>query len=281
MRWVSFSSEEFAFLSIAGNAQGIIAIGGVARGVIAIGGIASVGVVSVGMNALGSVAAFGMNAAAPISLALINGVGIYALAGVNAWGALSTAGVNASGISGRGGVNTSMTMLPAIVVIAALVVGSIVVRGSRASRAGPASIRLERFLRSPALSEARVRANLVAVRDAAIELADGNRTVTLDVADSSIVERARRLAASEELAPSLLVEVERVEEVVQTNDANADYRHRPDATRREVLRCLDVGLAPPPGGWLPRDSDEVQWVIAWSARIAALVSLIVVIWRLA
>jgi hypothetical protein len=269
VRWVS-TSGEFAFLSIGGIAKGIIAIGGVAHGVVAIGGIASAGVISIGMNAIGSVVAVGMNSVAPISLSLINGLGIYSAAGVNGWGAWSHGGTNASGLAGHGGVNTSYSVVPAVLVIGLLIVLSSVVRGKRGWRAKSDLVSLRRFVRSPELREEKVNARIVAVRDDGVELRDGAFQLSLR-ADPRLVARARGIAT-----PYVTAHLARVEERVPVA-AEVSYRERPPETERVVLSCVEIEAAPEPDGFLPKDEGEVQWVIAWTARAAAVVSIAILV----
>lgn len=38
--------------------------------------------------------------------------------------------------------------------------------------------------------------------------------------------------------------------------------------------CLSVEAAPPAGSWLPKDADEMQWVVAWSTRAAVIAMLL-------
>lgn len=273
VKWLS-TSGEFAFLSVGGTAQGVIAIGGVAaHGLVAIGGVASAGVISIGMNAVGSFFALGMNTAAPISLSLINGLGIYSAAGVNGWGAWTDAGTNSTGMSSHGGVNSDFSVLPAIVVIAILLIVSSVARGKREPRAQPGTLPLRRFMRSPKLDAGEVRARLVATHDEAIELADGNLRVSV-AGSEPMLSHARALGIRSKIVIAHLV---RVEEVVP-DGREVGYRESPGETTRVTVRCLDLAPAPAPESWLPKDADEVQWVIAWSARVAAVVAIALLVW---
>lgn len=271
MRWFS-GSGEFAFVSFGGVARGIIAVGGTAHGVVAVGGIASVGVISIGMNAAGSVVAFGMNAVAPISFSLINGLGIYSRAGVNAWGTWSHAGTNATGAFSRGGVNSNHSWLPAVIVILLLLGLSSVLRGKR-ERRGPSVLRLRRFLSTPAMAEAKVRARLRAVHPDAIDLADAGHEVSA-VADGPTVREATSIRRSSSgRAPAVLVELRRTEERVldERPRQEASYRQRPEEVTRTILRCTAIE-APPRKAWWPQDAGEVQWVLAWTARLAAVIA---------
>jgi hypothetical protein len=277
VRWVSCSGE-FAFLAFGGTAKGIIAIGGVAHGIVAIGAIASAGVISIGMNAVGSVAAVGLNAAAPISLSLINGLGLYSVAGVNGWGVWTHAGTNAAGISSHGGVNTSYSVLPGVVVILILIAASSVLRGKRAPRGKSGAIPLRRFVGS-ALTEARVRARLMAAPDGAVELADGGPPIVFR-ADASLAARARAVVEAAPTAVPVFARVAQVEERVVTEE-EASYRERPAETKSVVLLCTAIEPAPEPESWLPKDASEIQWVIAWSARVAAMVSIALLVWLVA
>src|SRR5258706_16327498 len=92
MRWVSFRANEFAFLSVGGQAQGIIAIGGMAHGVVAVGAFLWGGGVSSGIDAGGSGPAVGLGRGAPRSWVLISAVGIYVQAETNWCGTWETAG---------------------------------------------------------------------------------------------------------------------------------------------------------------------------------------------
>lgn len=276
MRWVS-TTGEFAFLSFGSSARGIIAVGGMAHGVIAFGAIVSVGVCAVGMNAVGSVVALGMNAAAPISLSLINGVGIYTRAGVNGWGAWSQAGTNSTGLTAEGGVNTDYSVLPAVVVLALMLVISSVVRGKRTPRVRPAGVDLRSFVRSEGPFEAEVDARLVAVGAGALELASGSERVSAQ-ASESLVARARAIATVGKAKRVWVVaQLARLEERMPV-DAEVSYRERPAETTRAVVRCLAIAPAPEPESWLPKDSGEVQWVIAWTARIAAVAAIALLVW---
>jgi hypothetical protein len=277
MRWVSLSGE-FAFLSVGGAARGIFAIGGVAYGIVAIGGVASAGVISIGMNAAGSVAALGMNAVAPISLSVINGVGFYSLAGVNAWGAWSDGGTNSTGLSSHGGVNSDYSMVPAVLIIVLLIVVSSVARGKRERRKGDGLVALRLFLRSPELREAHVRARLAAVSPNAIDLQDGRDRVAIP----GSAELARSALAIWDSCktgtPAIAAHLQRVdEEVIEVQKTS--YRERPHARTESVLSCSEIDPAPERETWLPKDWTEVQWVIAWAARLAAVVAIgILVYW---
>lgn len=275
VRWVSLSGE-FAFLSVGGSATGIIAVGGNARGVVAIGAIASAGVISIGMNAIGSVAALGMNTLAPISISLINGLGLYTYAGVNGWGAWSTAGTNSTGLWTDGGVNSGHSVLPAVLVIVIMLVVSSAVRGKRTKRKPVTALPLRRFIRSPELLEVKAVARLTAIRGEDLELTDGRELVTAR-ASESLRQHARALiAAGETKAPEVVASVARVEERVP-GTAEVGYRDRSETTR-VVVQCLEIEPAPEREGWLPKDADEVQWVIAWSARIVAVVATGALAW---
>jgi hypothetical protein len=263
MRWVSVGTNEFAFLSVNGTAQGVIAIGGVAHGVIAIGGVASAGVISIGMNAAGSVLAIGMNAVAPISLSLINGLGIWVLAGVNGWGTWAQAGTNASGLVSRGGVNSGQSVFPTALMIAFLIVISSLVRGRRTPRAKSDALTLRAFVARGGRGAERVRARLVALADDAVELAAGDRRLVLVPRDPALVESARALVGAEVIAA-----IEPEEHWV-ADPAERGYRERPPGETETRLTCQALQAAPEPETWLPRDAAETQWVIAWTARVAA------------
>jgi hypothetical protein len=276
VRWFS-SSGEFAFFSVGGVARGIIAVGGVAHGVIALGAIASVGVISIGMNAVGSVAAFGMNALAPISLSLINGLGIYSVAGVNGWGAWSYASVNSTGLFGHGGVNSDHSVVPAVLTVAILILLSSLVRGRRERRVRLHVMPLRSFVRSLVLAETPVSARLAAVRLDAIELADGRERLVIP-GNELLTGRALAIAeASKSGAPPVVATLVRSEETVAVAQ-EVGYRERPPETTRTVVRCVAIEAPPRSEGWLPADALEVQWVLAWSARIAAVVSIALLAW---
>jgi hypothetical protein len=278
MRWISFSGE-FAFLSVGSTAQGIVAVGGGAYGIIAIGAFGSVGVISFGMNAVGSVAAFGMNAAAPISISLINGLGVFSAAGVNGWGTWTRAGTNSTGLISDGGVNTDQSFVPTVFVIVILIVVSSVLRGARAPRHPAGTVPFRRFVRSETSAEAAVTARLVSVREDAIELADAAEAAAV-TADEPVLAAARALIATGRATPRPVVaHLSRGEESVQEGD-EARYRERPRHTKRVVLRCSAVEPAPDSGKWLPRSLAEVQWVIAWTARLSAIVAVLAVVWAL-
>jgi hypothetical protein len=275
VKWVS-TSGEFAFLSFGGSAKGIIAVGGMAHGVVAIGGFLSIGVISIGMNAIGSVAAFGMNAAAPISIALINGVGVYALAGVNGWGAWSQAKTNSTGISSQGGINSDHSFVPAVLIVIALIVASSVARGARTPRGGATAARLNQFSRATGTAVREVIARLVAVRNGSIELeADGER-LTAEIHESAQRSAQALWDGSRSGPPRVLAHLARTIETVQVS-AETDYRTRPAETERTVIHCADIQRAPPQASWLPQDEMEVQWVIAWTARIAAAVTILIML----
>ncbi len=270
MKAVSFSGE-FAVLSIGGSAKGVIAIGGTAYGVIAIGGIASAGVISIGMNSIGSVVAVGMNAAAPISISLINGLGIYTLAGVNGWGAISGAGINALGLTTDGGVNNDVSVIPALVVIAALIAAAFMVTGERAPRTGLPTISLRKFVRS-SIDEADVRAKLLAVRDEELELAGSGERIVVD-ADARLVAAARALTEANE-RPRVVVHLLRTEEIVREAEQTG-YRDAAPATTRVVVRSDSIAMAPP-SRWLPESESELSWLVGWTIKLAALGSIITV-----
>ena len=273
MRWVSFKDGEFAFLSIARSARGVIAIGGVAHGVVAIGGICSIGVVSIGMNALGTGVAIGLNTFAPISLSIINAVGIYALAGTNSCGTWAGAGVNASGMQTAGGVNNDWSIAPTVVVILVLAIGSLVFRGKRTPRGF--SVSLERFIESTRAT-AVVRARLVRIGDGALELRADDLTVSVECPGEGTMADARKLMEdATRPEPMVLVILER-REVAVAIAREGGYRDAPETTTEVVYRCTSVSPAPPTPGLLPRDVGEVEWVIAWSARLAAAAGVIAV-----
>lgn len=260
MRWFSRTGE-YAFFSVGGTARGVIAIGAVAHGVVAVGGVASVGVVSIGLNAMGSVVALGMNAVAPISLSLINALGFYVVAGINGWGAWTRAGTNATGIAVQGGVNTTVSVLPAAVVTLLALVLSTVFRGRRSRGGGPMS--LARFQRAKGLSSARVRARLGRVEDDRIELTGDGDPVWCRV-DATVRDRAASLMAGDVAA-----EVVRSEErVVGEAPAGASYRERIPEVERELLTCVGLEPAAEKDPFWPKDADEMQWVVAWTARLA-------------
>jgi hypothetical protein len=277
VKWVS-TSGEFAFLSFGGSAKGIIAVGGMAHGVVAIGGFLSIGVISIGMNAIGSVAAFGMNAAAPISIALINGVGVYALAGVNGWGAWSQAKTNSTGISSQGGINSDHSFVPAVLIVIALIVASSVARGARTPRRSEAP-RLDQFSRAEGSGVRQVVARLVAVRDGSIELEADDERLTAALHEP-VQQMAQALWDGSRSPPRVLAYLARTIETVPVS-AETDYRTRPAETERAVILCADIQSAPPQASWLPQDEMEVQWVIAWTARIAAAVTILIMLaWML-
>ncbi|MBI3203011.1 MAG: hypothetical protein HYZ29_15840 [Myxococcales bacterium] len=274
MRWFSRTGE-YAFFSVGGVARGVIAIGGVAHGVVAVGGIASVGVVSIGLNAVGSVVALGMNAVAPISLSLINALGIYVVAGVNGWGAWTRAGTNATGIASRGGVNSDVSVLPAALVVLLTLVLSTVFRGRRSRGGGP--IPLGRFRRAPELSEASVSARLGRVEDHRVELTGDGDPVWCRVDG-----RVRGLAAdlvARSLAgpPRVTAELVRTEErIPDARTDGASYRERIPEIRRELVVCVGLEPAAEAEPFWPKDADEMQWVVAWAARLA-LVAIVVLL----
>lgn len=272
MKWVSLSGE-FAFLSFGGSAKGIIAIGGMAHGIVAIGGILSIGVISIGMNAVGSVAAFGLNAVAPVSLSLINGLGVYTLAGVNGWGTWSRAGTNSTGLVSRGGVNSDSSILPAIIVIVALIAASFVARGTRESRSRDK--RLRDFEPNEPVVQP-VSARLIAVRDDSIELMDGSKHLVVEVEEPVLRSAHAIVEGSSEEPPRVLVTLVQVVEKVQVA-GETSYRARPAETEHSFVRCADIQRAPPGDHWLPKDPMEVQWVIAWTARISAVVTIVLLV----
>lgn len=274
VRWFS-GSGEYALLSVGGAARGVIAIGGMAHGVVAVGGVASVGVVSIGMNAMGSVVAVGMNAVAPISLSLINALGIYVVAGINGWGALTRAGTNATGIAARGGVNSDVSVLPsALVVLLALVLSS-VFRGRRNRRGGPMA--LGRFRRTVELPEARVSALLGRVEAGRIELIGDGDPLWCRVDARASELGAALVAGAGGGPPSVVAELVRGEEqVLEPRPDGAGYRERMVEARHEVVTCVGLEPAPEPDPFWPKDADEMQWVVAWTARLAAVVSVVAI-----
>jgi hypothetical protein len=277
VRWIS-TKGEFAFLSIGGNATGIIAVGGVATGIVAVGAFVSVGVVSIGMNAAGTVLAAGMNTAAPFSFAAINGLGLYVLAGVNAFGAWATSGVNAMGISAGGGTNSDVTFLPAILMIILLVGGSFVVKGARRRRVSTTFdfVRLRDFLRDPTLGERRVHARLIGVRDGEIDLGDGGAASTVRVVDASIVDTARHFFYGPQAPVDVVVRLAREEETV-ADEAPTDYRAAPHASSLRTIHCLDIEPAPAKENMLPESPAEIRWCLRVSARVAAALAIVAMV----
>jgi hypothetical protein len=276
VKWVS-TSGEFAFLSFGGTAKGIIAVGGTAHGIVAVGGFLSIGVISIGMNAVGSVAAFGLNAAAPISLSLINSIGVYTLAGVNGWGAWSKASTSSTGISSHGGVNSDYSVLPAVFIVIALIIGSSVARGARDPRAHGDAQRLRKFARSKDLAAAKVSARLVAVLDNSIALEDHPERLVAEV-DDTVRRSADAIAdAASTDSPRVIAHLERTSEFVPVS-GEASYRARPAEAVRVFLRCVDIERDPAESSWLPKDANEVQWVIAWTARISVVATILMVAW---
>jgi hypothetical protein len=264
------TSGEFAFVSFGANAKGIVAIGMMAHGVIAFGGVLAIGVVSIGMNAIGSVCAVGMNAAAPISISAINGIGVWTLAGVNGWGTWTRAGTNASGVVSDGGVNSWPSLIPSLIVFVALVVASFVAPGKRERRTKLPTLR--DFLAAPD-TDRHVTAWLGALDDGAtLELEDEGARVHAELSEPA----ARSARAILEGGPSepqrVLVHLEQATVTVHTG-GDAGYRDRPEREERVVVRCLDLQRAPAVEHWLPKDRHEIQWTIAWSARIAAAAAL--------
>src|SRR5439155_23253793 len=117
------------------------------------------------------------------SFGAVNALGIYALSAVNAFAAWSSAGINATGIGGHGGVNTEVSILPALLTIAALIAASFVARGSRASRTIVAQeLPLRRFLASTELGVANVTATLVAAQGGSLVLSDGGESIAIETA---------------------------------------------------------------------------------------------------
>jgi hypothetical protein len=271
------SNGEFALLSFGSTARGVIAIGGAAYGIIAIGAVGSAGVIAVGMNAFGSVAAFGMNAVAPISFSLINGLGLYTRAGVNGYGAWATAGTNAAGVVSDGGVNNSISWIPTVIVIVALLVISSALPGKRAKRERDPTPTLREFLSSPELESAKVRARLRGVREGNVELQDGPASQEID-ANAETRELAEALWTGK--PRDVIAELVRVEESEPVS-RELSYRERPQSTTTTVTRCVGLELAPEPEGWLPKDLDEIQWFIAWSARLSVAVAVGLLVWRAA
>lgn len=259
MRWVSFRTNEFAFLSINGTAQGVIAIGGVAHGVVAIGGIASAGVVSIGMNAAGTLVAIGMNAVAPISLSLINGLGIFVLAGVNGWGTWARAGTNAAGLSAGGGVNSSESFVPTLLMLVILIVASALVRGTRAKRDRDAVALGPSHELPPGVT--RVRARLRALNESSVTLEIRGEPQVFE-SDVALWPLARQMIGTEVIA-----EVASDERWV-AESTERSYREPVRGEAETVLRCVALETAPPRETWLPRDVSELQWVLGWSARLA-------------
>lgn len=272
MRWVSRNGE-FAFLSVGNNARGIIAVGSVARGVLALGGGASVGVISIGLNAAGSLVAIGVNAVAPISISAINGLGIYSLAGINSWGVWAYGGTNSSGVITPGGVNSGQTWLPAVFVITLMLVLSSFFRGKREPRTSDGLLSLRRFIATPELAEARVRARLVQVDGDKLELVDGRRYLTASMTGST-ARNAAAISGSGKLATTVIADLVRTEERAFESQPPREpsYRERPRQTTRVMVLCNRV-LPAPPSSWMPKDAGETQWVIAWTARLAALVAV--------
>lgn len=277
MRWVS-TSGEFAFLSIGGVARGVIAIGGVAHGVVAVGGVASAGVISIGLNAFGTVAAIGLNAVGPICLSAINGLGIVCVAGVNGWGDWTYALVNAVGLVCHGADNSDHTIVPALVVVGLLITLSYVLRGKREPRGKSDVISLASFMRSAELGEARVRAQLGTVREGVVELADQSGVLALQ-ADVFVTRKAREIVETALDAPEVLARVARLEERVP-DPAEVSYRERPPETKRVAVSCFHLERAPAADTWLPKSPAEIQWVLAWTVRASAAISLALVLWQL-
>jgi len=273
VRWYS-SNGEYAFFAVGSVARGVIAMGGVAHGVVAIGGFVSVGVISIGMNAIGSVLAVGMNAVGPVALSLINALGFFVLAGVNGWGAWTRAGTNAAGLSASGGVNSDLSIVPAVIVILLGVVLSSVFHGRRQRRKGPNAISLQAFLRDSSTTEALVITGLSHVPDDGVALAERGEVVSCR-ADSAVIEQARRVAAGAVTDPvRVLALLSRSEEEVPDASApEGGYRERVRQTRRSVVLCSSVEPAPPEETWLPKDTEEMQWVVAWSTRAAVVAML--------
>lgn len=269
MRWVAIGKDEFAFLSIGGVARGVIAIGGVAHGVVAIGGALSVGVISIGMNAVGSVVALGMNTAAPVSISLINALGLYVVAGVNGCGAFTRAGVNATGLEARGGTNSEASLIPALLTLAALLVASSVARGSRASRRNRGVITLPRFLRRKP-ERALVRARLRRVTEAGLVLAGAGETLELECEDETTRTVAQRLAEQHPgQEPEVVAELV-TGEISTLVPGEVGYRVAPKRETSRTHGCRALAGAPPALGLLPANANEVQWVVAWSARFSVL-----------
>lgn len=250
MRW--FSREgEFAFLSVGPIAQGVVAVGGIAHGVVAVGGIASAGVISIGLNAVGSVAALGLNAVGPVSLSLINGVGVLTLAGVNGWG-------------WNGAAASAAALVPGAAVVVLALVLSAVYPGRRRD-AGPPPLR--RVVGRLEQGDVEASANLAQVSADGLTLEDRGLALECRV-EPEVLAQARRLCAGARPV-RVVARLTRTEERVRDHATERGYRVRAPERVRAAVACLDLALAPARGTWLPEDAEELQWVIAWSARLSA------------
>jgi hypothetical protein len=102
------------------------------------------------------------------------------------------------------------------------------------------------------------------------------RGASLDaVAGPGVLDVARGLPAGARVVAKLVREREEVETA-----AEDDYRAPPHVETHEILRCTEIAPFTKKRVWRPEDEDELQWVLAWSARVGAALSLAAVIWAL-
>ncbi len=110
-----------------------------------------------------------------------------------------------------------------------------------------------------------------------LTLRDGRDTIAIPGCHALLGRAAVLRESSKEPEAPVVVDLRRVDEQVVEEQREASYRERLQQTTRTVVRCLEIEPAPERETWLPKDGPEVQWVIAWTARLAALVAIVLVV----
>jgi len=150
-------------------------------------------------------------------------------------------------------------------------------RGSREPRAPDGLLPLREFVRTPERVEARVRARLVAVGHDAIALEDGRKLTAIRCSEPVLGQANAVRNSKKERAPWVVADLARVEERVVDAEERG-YRARAHESLRSVITCGRIATAPEAESWAPKNPQEVQFVIAWTARLAAFVVIVALFW---
>jgi hypothetical protein len=102
--------------------------------------------------------------------------------------------------------------------------------------------------------------------------------VTLKLRKKTLVLEAEPALASHEelLGKDVIAEIATTERWV-ADATERSYREPVPGKSETVFRCTALEPAPPRETWLPRDVPELQWVLAWSARLSLAGSIVAVV----
>lgn len=240
--------EKLKFFSVGTEAKGIFAIGVAAEGIVAIG-VNAIGVVAVGVNAMGTLLAVGVNAVGLVGLSVANSLALVALSVVNVIGGF-----------GVGVVNELLHPALSPLVLVAMVVLSLRVKGEWRRPTLPPLVEVSALQRgTPRRGWA--EATLLATDATEVVVGDSDGEQGL-AAELKVRQHAQELLAAG--TTKVLVDVEVAEEM--TSIPHADYRAA--APRTLLLRALELRPWPRRPAW-PQNPKELRWVIAKSLWLAA------------